>query len=208
MEERVKPMRKYMRCVVVSTLLVGVAQTALAGQHTWDVNEVFSDTTGNIQFVELVEANGTPGEVNINGVTVTSTGESFPIGGSPVAPPTSNKFFLIATPAFAALPGAPTPDRILPAGNIPFFSTSGDTVSYGPYDSWAFGTVPTNGTTSLNRSGGPLLNSPTNYAGTSGSVNAGGPTSIPVPALSGLSLGLAAGLLLLAGAAVVFRSRR
>ena len=109
------PLRK---SFVISALVVGVAHTAIAGQHTWKVNEVFSNASGTIQFVELREGNGTPGEVNINGVTVTSTTKSFPIGGSPVAAPTSNKFFLIATPAFAALSGAPTPDRIVAPGTL------------------------------------------------------------------------------------------
>jgi len=198
------PIRK---SFVMSALLVGVAHTAIAGQHTWKVNEVFSNASGTIQFVELREGNGTPGEVNVNGVTVSSTTKSFPIGGSPVAPPTSNKFFLIATPAFAGLSGAPTPDRILAPGSlIPYFSTAGDTGDYGPYDSWVFGAVPTNGTSSLNRSGGVLANSPTNYAGVTGSVSA--PPPAAVPALSGLSMGLAAALLLLAGTAIIIRSRR
>ncbi len=68
------------------------------------MNEVFSNYDGTIQFGELIEANGTPGETGINGVTVSSTSESFLIGGSALTPPTTSKAFLIATPAFAALP--------------------------------------------------------------------------------------------------------
>jgi hypothetical protein len=199
-------MNRIRKSFVMSALLVGVAHTAIAGQHTWDVNEVFSNASGTIQFVELREAAGTPGEVNVQSVTVSSTGESFLIGGSALTPPTTNKFFLIATPDFAALPGAPTPDRILPPANIPFFATAGDTVSYGPYDSWVFGAVPTNGTNSLNRIGGVLLNSPTNYAGATGSVNAA-PAPI-VPALSVMSLGVLAALVLLGGTTILIRSRR
>ena len=195
-------MQTTMRCALVVTLLLG--RSALAGQHTWDVNEVFTNSDGTIQFVELVEANGTPGETGINGQTVSSTSETFPIGGSALTPPTSNKFFLIATPAFAALSGAPTPDRILPPGNIPFFSTGGDTVSYGPYDSWNFGAVPTNGVSSLNRLTGVQNNSPTNYAGGTGQVNAGTPAP-QVPALNGVGVGLVAALLVLAGIAIARR---
>jgi hypothetical protein len=196
-------MKGAVRFAIALAILLGVAEKALAGQHTWDVNEVFSDATGNIQFVELWEAAGGAGEVNIHTLNVTSTGETFPIGGSALSPPTTNKFFLIATPAFAALPGAPTPDRILPAGNIPFFVTAGDTVSFVPYDSWNFGTVPTNGVLSLNRLTGQQNNSPTNYAGQSGQVDA---TPAPsVPALNGLGIGLVAGLLLLAGIAIARR---
>jgi hypothetical protein len=192
------------RFALVIALVLGIDGSALAGQHTWDVNEVFSDSTGQIQFVELWEAAGGAGEVNIHTLSVTSNTESFPIGGSALTPPTTNKFFLIATPAFAALPGAPTPDRILPPGNIPFFSTAGDTVSFVPYDSWNFGTVPTDGVNSLKRLGGPPANSPTNYAGQTGQVDAGSPAP-SVPALNGLGIGLVAGLLVLAGIAIARR---
>jgi hypothetical protein len=187
------------RFAIAIAVLLGVAEKALAGQHTWDVNEVFSDATGNIQFVELWETDGGAGEVNIHVLSVTSTTETFPIGGSALTPPTSNKFFLIATPAFAALPGAPTPDRILPPDNIPFFSTAGDTVSFVPYDSWNFGTVPTDGVNSLNRIGGQAAATPTNYAGDTNAA--------PIPALEGLGVWLVVGLLLLAGTAIVLRSR-
>jgi hypothetical protein len=196
-------MKNALRFLLATAMLLVGAKNALAGAHTWDVNEVFSNAAGNIQFVELREANGTPGETGVNGQNLTSTGETFPIGGSALTPPTTNKFFLIATPDFAALPGAPTPDRILPAGNIPFFSTGGDTVSYGPYDSWNFGAVPTDGVNSLNRLGGPA-NSPTNYAGQTGQVDAGSPAP-SVPALNGLGIGLVAGLLVLAGIAIARR---
>ena len=140
-----------MRCVFVNALLLAAAATAWAGAHTWDVNEVFSNASGTIQFVELREANNTPNETGLPGNNLTSNAETFLIPGPALTPPTSNKFFLIATPDFAALPGAPTPDRILPAANIPFFATGGDTVTYGPYDSLVFGPVPTNGIDSLRR---------------------------------------------------------
>src|SRR5262249_10533899 len=48
----------------------------------------------------------------------------------------ANKYLLLATEAFAGLPGAPTPDFILPAG---FFSTSSDKLWYSElrnYDSF------------------------------------------------------------------------
>jgi hypothetical protein len=83
---------------------------------------------------------------------------------------------------------------------VPFFSAAGDTVTYGPYDSWSFGTVPTNGVDSLNRTGSPAVRaaSPTNYAGETGPA---------VPALEGLGIGLVVGLLRLAGIADALRNR-
>jgi len=120
--------------------------------------------------------------------------------------PTSNKFYLLGTAGFQALSGAPAVDATIPPGTLPFFfATGGDTVTYGPYDSFVFASVPTNGIDSQNRIGGVLPNSPTNYAGVSGSVDASAGPS--VPALSEWGIGLAAGLVLLVGTALVLRSR-
>ena len=154
---------------------------AVAGIHTWDVNEVFSNADGSIQYVELWESAGGAGEVNVGNGTISSTTETFSFGQGAVAAPTTNKFYLLATQGFADLPGAPTPDAIIPASKVPFFDTSGDTVAFGGFDSWTFGAVSTNGTDALNRSGGTVVNSPTNYAGTTGSVDA----SPPPPCYSG-----------------------
>jgi len=197
---------KYVRCLVLNALLLGVAETALAGAHTWDVNEVFSNADGTVQFVELREMGGGAGEVNMPGNNLTSNAKSFVIPGPALTPPTSNKHFLLGTAAFQLLPGAPAVDATIPAGSLPFFFVpSGDTVTYGPYDSFVFASAPTNGIDSQNRVGGVAVNSPTNYAGATGSVDASAGPS--VPALSGWGMGLAAGLLLLVGTAIVLRSR-
>jgi hypothetical protein len=182
------------------------ATAALAGEHTWDVNEVFSDASGNIQFVELWEANGTPGETAVDGNTMSSNTKSFVISGPSLVAPTTNKFFLMATPGFAALAGAPTPDRIIPAGSVPFFATGGDTIMYQPWDSWTFGAVPTDGVNSLDRISGVGANSPTNYAGVTGSVNANVLATPAVPSLPGWGL-IAVGTSLLLAGLLVARAR-
>ena len=190
------------RCFPI-TLVVACALgagSASAGVHTWDVNEVFSNADGTIQFVELWEANGTPGETGVGNGTITSNTQSHSFGNGPVVGPTTNKYYLIATQAFADLPGAPVPDEIIPAGKIPFFATTGDTVAFGGFDSWTFGAVPTNGTDSLDRLTGVGANSPTNYAGDTGSVDASPapiPVSSPMAALVLAAAVLAAGVLLL-----------
>ena len=185
---------------LVGALVLGLSATAWAGIHTWDVNEVFSNADGTIQFVELFEANGTPGETGVGTGPFSSTTQSFALSGGPVAPPTSNKFYLIATQGFADLPGAPTPDDIIPAGSVVFFNVAGDTVSFGAIDSWAFGAVPTNGTDSLDRLTGVGPATPTNYAGetTTDSVPV-----LPLPALLGLAT-----LLIATGAAAIWRRQR
>lgn len=165
-----------MRRFAVAVVFGWGALGAFAGSHTWDVNEVFSNADGTIQFVELREANGTNFEVGVGGHLISSSSfaHSFAIASN-VASPTANRHLLFATQAFADLPGAPTPDQIIPAGLVPFFDVNGDTVSYNPYDSFVFGAVPTDGVHSMNDGGVVAVNSPTNYAGDTGSVDASGP---------------------------------
>ena len=114
------------------------------------------------------------------------------IPGPPLVAPTSNKFFLMGTAAFAALPGAPAVDALFDPGSLPFFfSTAGDTVTYASWDSFVYGAgvLPTDGTTSLNFDLTTGVNSPTNYAGVSGSGDASaGASAIPVLSEWGLIL--------------------
>ena len=197
--------------VVCALAVVCPAGVALAGIHTWDVKEVFSNTDGTIQFVELWEADNSGAEVNVGNGTLTSTTKSFAIGAGAVTGPTNNKHYLIGTPAFAALfnalPGNPTVDAVMPLGVLPFFfNPGGDTVSFTPYDSMVFPAIPTNGIDSYSEGGIVVANSPTNYAGQTGSVDAsgGGPPVVPSASSGAWLVGL--GLLMAAGiAALVWR---
>ncbi len=146
---------------------------AWAGAHTWKVNELFSDATGTIQFIEFREGGGGAGEIGFPGHNITSTTRVFTVPGAALAAPTSFKSVLIATPACAALPGMPTPDYVLPAGLVPFITLAGDSISYVPFNTLTFGAgaLPTDGVHSLNANLTTGCNSPTNYAGQSGSVN-------------------------------------
>lgn len=153
----------------------------LAGGHTWDVYEVFSNADGTIQFIELRETGGGATENGTGGKVVSSvsTGKTFMIPAN-VPGNTSLRYYLIATQSFADLPGAPTPDAILPPGSLPFFfNVAGDQVKYGGFDTFTFGAVPTDGIMSMNRVGGVAVNSPTNYAGQTGSVDASGGGAVP-----------------------------
>ena len=163
---------------IVATPFIVVA-SAWAGAHTWNVVEVFSNGDGTIQFVELMEPGGASGEINIGGLAVTSnaTGNelifpaNLPVGSS------ANASILLGTAAYAALPGAPTPDHIIPAN---FFSNESEPfpgIEYHVYDDFIFGVgmLPLNGKDSLHHVGanydaGP--NSPTNFHGESGNVDA------------------------------------
>jgi hypothetical protein len=148
--------------------------------HLWDVAEVFSNTDGSVQFIELVNPTSTSGETGATTAHLHSASGNktyfFPnnlVGSS------ANKRLLIATAGFGSLPGGVAPD--FPTLPLPanFFNPAGDTISIivnccGTVDSKTFGPVPTNGVLSLHfppAGGSQLTNSPTNYAGATGSVN-------------------------------------
>lgn len=192
-------------CFGIAACLFG-ASAASAGIHTWDVNEVFSNADGSIQFVELWESEAGSGEINVGNGSISSNTQNFAFGQGQVVGPTTNKYYLLATAGFAALPGAPAPDAIIPAGSLPFFNTAGDTVSFAVYDDWTFGTVPTNGTDALDRVSGVGPNSPTNYAGVTGSVNASPPPA-SVPSMSHPALWLIVTLILVSSLTMTLRKR-
>ena len=62
--------------IVAGTLLF-LPSVAGAGAHTWDVNELFSNADGTIQFVELLEANGTANELGLPNVMLMSSTQTF-----------------------------------------------------------------------------------------------------------------------------------
>jgi len=154
--------------------------SARAGAHTWDVWEVFSNADGSVQFVELHEADGGPTEVGIGGhmISASPSGKSYTIQHSIIGG-TALRYYLIATPGFAALPGAPVPDEVTAPGVL-LVGLSDTSVSYVGFDTatWGAGALPLDGIHSLQRpakGATPVssINSPTNYStNVPGSVDA------------------------------------
>ncbi len=188
-------MRTVRRAFLVGALALGLVAAGTrptpANCHTWDVSEIFSNADGTIQFIELREPNGGCCEDGVPGHKIASGKRTFTIPLPDLENPTAFKRLLFGTLGFAQLPGAPLPDYIIPSN---FFYLDGDSVHYTPYDTmtFGFGELPADGINSL-RPGGfgniTSINSPTNYAGESGTVDAG--TSIsppPVPDGSGSTL--------------------
>lgn len=118
---------------------------------------------------------------------------------------TAQGYLLLGTAGFAALPGAPTPDHIIPDG---FFDTDEDTLLYWTYGTgdllFTSGELPLDGITSLHRSGATSRNSPTNFADEQGWVDA---RASSVPASSYWALVIMAALLL-GGGAVLMKRRQ
>jgi hypothetical protein len=146
--------------------------------HLWRFSEFFSNADGSVQFIELRSTSG--GENFAQGAQIrsASTGKTFTFPSNLVGS-TFNKNLLIATSGFGTLPGGVTPDFTLPSAN--FFNPAGDTMTLfagSPVDTKTFSSIPTNGMQSrVYPSNTIATNSPTNFAGATGSVNLAPPPS-------------------------------
>lgn len=192
--------RRLLLGAVLAIVAALATAPAAAKNHLWKFSEFYSNADGTIQFIEMQECCGSDEEVELSGADISSNANSYDFPNDLVGP-TANTWMLIATAGFAALPGAPTPDYIIPDN---FFDPAGDTLRYrGSFDIVALapGVLPTDGTQSLERVWPstvltPIVNSPTNFAGVSGSV--GLPAVFTAPPLLVLGAGLLAGAFALA----------
>jgi len=157
--------------VAASALLMGVAPV-WGGSHLWRFNEIYSNADGTIQFIEMKECCGATSEIGILGKWILAVGtDNQYVFSHNLTGNTANKYLLLATEGFAASPGVPAPDFIIPDGFLPL---EGDTLEYWLYSAatWIYleGELPTDGVLSLNEDHTTGVNSPTNYAGETGSV--------------------------------------
>ena len=164
--------------------------SARAANHLWDISEIFSNSSGTVQFIELHDDFSFEGFFNglqllsSNSAATQTNTFTFP-ADLPDPINTSNKYVLIATAGFTAAPGSVTPDYILTMPSN-FLFTGGGSITYtGSFDSISYASMPTDGTMSLTRNltthvVTTAVNSPTNFTGASGSV--------PEPAVGGALL--------------------
>lgn len=169
----------WMGLVCLALLCAAPARAAL---HTFVVAEVFSSVDGKVQFVELREAFGAPSQnVFSAGALVARNADgtqmrTFNFGVNLPSTNTANTRVLIATAAFGTLPGAPTPDYIMPDGFL--FLGSGSIEFTGNFNGGvAYTGLAVDGITSRTLPGDvPATNSPRNFnmggaTGQSGSVS-------------------------------------
>jgi hypothetical protein len=145
-----------------------VSQSAGASFHIMQIKEVYSNASGNVQYVVLQALAG--GQQFLNGRTITATqGSSTHTFTFPNNLPgdTTNRKVLIATKGFADLQIV-TPDYVVPNG---FLFQSGAALIYGDTaDNWRYDTLPTDGIHALDRSGSIVATAPTNFAGATSSI--------------------------------------
>jgi hypothetical protein len=167
--------------IVVALLLV--ALPCQAKNHLWRFTEFFSNASGTIQFIEMQECCGSNEETLMANTEIQSNANQFDFPNH-LSGPTAHRWIIIATQGFAALPGAPTPDYIMPDR---FFEPTGDTLRYrfGTTDviTLAAGQLPLDGVHSIDRSLATnqltlIVNNPINFAGVEGSISI--PPGIPI----------------------------
>jgi hypothetical protein len=166
---------------LIAISLFLVANSAQAAFHLWTFSEFFSNADGSVQFIEMVSSG--PFETVAGSAEIRTTSGSVFDFPANLTGNTSNRRLLIATPGFADLPGAVTPDFTLPKTS--FFDPAGDTIrlfqpSFNEFHSRTFTSVPTDGIMSRNYpppAGTLANNTPTNYLGAAGSINLAPPAT-------------------------------
>ena len=137
---------------LLAMVLAFAAPLASATFHTFQIEQVFSNADGSMQFVLLQEAAGFGGQNFLAGHMLTSahTGanRAFQFMTDLPSSATAGKHVLIATQGFAAS-GPVAPDYVIPDG---FLAIGGGTVNYAGVDQITYGPLPTDGKTALNRS--------------------------------------------------------
>jgi hypothetical protein len=165
-----------LRTLVIVVVILGLACSARPAQaafHLWSISEIYSSSDGSVQFIELFTTSF--GQNSTGGTSITSNGHTytFPSNISGTIT-TTGKRMLLATAGFGALTGGVAPDfATLPLPSN-FFNPAGDTLTYVGtiFAGTTFGPTPADGVKSLNYPGATVANNtPTNLAGTSGSVN-------------------------------------
>lgn len=173
----------------VAVFAVG-AVPAFASFHLWDIQEIYSNSDGTVQFIELFTTadfqNALSGRMIISSQGGSSVQFVFPgsleISLSGITQFTASRHILLATAAFASQPGAVKPEFILPDG---FLFSPGGAVEFVLADSQSYTMLPTDGILSLNfPSGAAGVNSPTNFAGDQGSLTGATATPTPSPTAS------------------------
>ena len=151
--------------VMVASALLTFCGAARASFHLWQISEIYSNASGTVQFVELSSA--FPGQNFLTGHFISTTGATTQTFTFMADLPfdTTNRHFLVATQGFANL-GVVTPDYIVPNGFIP----AAGNVNFASVDMVNYAALPTDNIRSIDRFGTPAVNSPTNEAGVSASV--------------------------------------
>ncbi len=137
--------------------------------HLYRINEIYSDPSGTLQFIELTVGN-VNGENLWNGVSISTTRDgvtrSYTFTSNLPSAATANTAVLIATQGFATVAKV-TPNFIVPDG---FLFPQGGTLNFGGVDIASYGPLPIDGVSSVDRTGVVSVATPKNFAGAVGAL--------------------------------------
>jgi hypothetical protein len=155
---------------LIAMVLAFAAPLASASFHSFQIDQIYSNADGTVQFVVLREAAGFGSQNFLAGHVLTSThggaNKTFQFTTDLPSSATAGKHVLIATQGFAAL-GIVAPDYVIPNS---FLATDGGTVNYAGVDQVSYASLPTDSVHAIDRNGSAVTNVATNFSGVSTSV--------------------------------------
>ena len=128
--------------------MLAVSLSSQANFHLWYISEVYSNSDGTVQFIELTAFPLSSGQQflfsNFGGPATISSGSNTFAFPNDLPGNTTNKKFLIGTVGYSALPGVPAPDYTVQNG---FVFTNNASVNFSGGDSLGYvgGSIPTDG---------------------------------------------------------------
>jgi len=155
-----------------------ITPSARAAYHLWSLREVYTDSSGNLQFIELSSPFGGQQFVGGQQMSIANVGgtvtHTFTIPSN-LPGDTAIHSLLLGTSGIQAA-GGPAPDYIIPTG---FLFSGGGTISFWGQNSGSYSALTTDGVFSRTWGDGNATNSPQNFAGQTGVVQ-GAPPAPPV----------------------------
>jgi hypothetical protein len=137
---------------------------------TFQIDEIYSNADGAVQYVVLRETAGLDGQQGFAGsalqVTRAGVTKTFVFSANLPSSSTANRRVLIASQGLAAL-GLIAPDYVFPDQ---FLATDGATLTVFGTDQVVYGILPTDGVNAIARSGAVVANVATNFSGASLSI--------------------------------------
>ena len=157
---------RFLVCILAGVL----AAAASVARAAFQIEELYSNADGTVQYLVLHETAGSDGLQGLHLAALISnhsgTNKAYLFTNDLPSGQTANARVLVATQGFAAL-GIVVPDYVVPNQ---FFATDAATLTFAGTDQIAYASLPTDGINALARSGAPTPNVATNFAGASASV--------------------------------------
>jgi hypothetical protein len=163
---------KSVLCVVYVTVMISIcmARPARAAFHLWALQEIYTNSSGTLQFIEMVDQFGGQEFFGGQQIVVSNAGNTqqhtFTIPNS-FDQDSFDHTLLFATSG-VQVAGGPKPDFVLPNG---FLFAAGGTINFFGMNSGSYSALPTDGNLSRVWGGDSNdVNSPENFDGQSGHV--------------------------------------